>query len=372
MLAATRGRDPIATSGTSGVPLRIAILAAARFPICEPFAGGLEVHTWQLATGLRRRGHEVTVFAGPGSDPALDLRPFLGHRPDLSARARMDVAMGAEEAMYDHHAYLTVMLQLAGEPGRYDVVHNNSVHHLPLAMAPAVSTMQVTTLHTPPTPWMELAISASPERLPVRFCAVSQHTADAWKPTVPDATVVLNAIDLGMWVPGPGGSDAVWSGRIVAEKGVHLAIDAARHAGFRLRIAGPIFDRSYWQREVEPRLGPDVTWVGHLDRAQLAALVGSSAVAIVSPCWDEPYGLVALEALACGTPVAAIGRGGLTEVLDSTCGVISTSEDVTELGDAIRRAAELPRGAARRRAEKIGSVERMIDDYVALYRSCLT
>ncbi len=352
-------------------PLRIALVAGTRFPVGQPFAGGLEAHTWQLATGLLARGHRVTVIAAEGSDPALRARRFAGGRPALSPSARSDVTAGPETVMWDHHAYLSTMLELSRST-EFDVVHNNSVHHMPLAMSPALATPQVTTLHTPPTLWMELAISGSPEPLPVRFCAVSRHTAEAWRALAPAAVVIANAIDLDAWSPGPGGPDAVWTGRIVPEKGLHLAIDAARSVGRRLTFAGPRLDPGYWDAEIGPRLGPDVRWAGHLCQDELHRLVAAAAVAVVTPCWDEPFGLVALEALACGTPVAAIGRGGLTEIVDGTSGVLVSGEDPVALGAAIEGAALLDRGDARARAEAIGSADRMLDEYVALYRSCLS
>ena len=113
--------------------MRVGIVASARFPIVEPFAGGLEAHTWSLAQGLRARGHEVTVFAAPGSDPALGARELQVRYPTISDLARSDISMTPEWWLQEHHAYLSLMLEL--RESDLDVVHNNSLHYLPVAMA---------------------------------------------------------------------------------------------------------------------------------------------------------------------------------------------------------------------------------------------
>jgi len=353
------GADP------RGAPLSIGLIASARYPLSEPFAGGLEAHTWQLATGLRKRGHEVTVFGGTGSDPALRVKamPVL---PTLSAQARLDVSMPPDYFIAEHHAYLGVMMDL-GASTACDVVHNNSLHYLPVAMASTLRAPVLTTLHTPPTPWLESAIRlCSPEH--ASFAAVSAHTARQWSPLVPAITVVHNGVELDRWVPGGGGGPPVWFGRLVPEKGAELAVRAARAAGTGLRLAGPRPDAEYFRREIEPLLGGDVEYVGHLTHDDLVRLVGSATVAVVSPRWEEPYGLVVAEALACGTPVAGFARGALPEVLDEHCGVLAAPDDVAGLAAAITRAASLDRGAARRRAEAVCSVDRMVDGYVRVYR----
>ncbi|MFE9406348.1 glycosyltransferase [Streptomyces sp. NPDC006530] len=347
--------------------LRVALIASARFPINEPFAGGLEAHTWGLAHALTRRGHQVELFAAPGSDPALEARELPVRRVVLSSAARSDASMPSTTWMEEHHAYLGLMLDLARDgEHRFDVVHNNSLHYLPVAMASALRVPVITTLHTPPTPWLESAIQ-SHEACPVVFTAVSEFTAFAWRPTVPEALVVRNGIDTDFWTPGPGGSDLVWSGRIVPEKGPHLAIGAARAAGVPLKLAGPVSDERYFEEEVAPLLEDGVQYIGHLDRKELAELLGTSAAALVTPNWDEPYGLVVAEALACGTPVCGFDRGALAEILTPECGLLAPPGDVAALAALIPRAMRLDRRAARRRAELFCSLQHTADAYTTLY-----
>ncbi|MEU9107374.1 glycosyltransferase [Streptomyces xanthophaeus] len=347
--------------------LRVALIASARFPISEPFAGGLEAHTWWLAHALRRRGHHVELFAAPGSDPALGARELPVRRFTLSAAARSDESMSSATWMEEHHAYLGLMLDLARDgEHRFDVVHNNSLHYLPVAMAPALRVPVVTTLHTPPTPWLESAINAQ-DLCPVTFTAVSRFTADAWQTTVPCARVVRNGIDVDFWRPGAGGGGLVWSGRLVPEKAPHLAIESARAAGMALRIAGPISDLAYFADRIEPLLEEDVRYVGHLEGRELAGLLGSASAALVTPSWDEPYGLVVAEALACGTPVCGFDRGALSEILTPDCGLLAPPGDVEALADLIPRAMKLDRRDARRRAEQFCSLDRTANAYTDLY-----
>ncbi|MCU1513467.1 MAG: glycosyltransferase family 4 protein [Microbacteriaceae bacterium] len=346
-------------------PLRICLIASSRFPVAEPFVGGLEAHTHALAGALKARGHEVSLFAGPGSDPALGVHELDVAVLSVSQLARADVGAAPEEWMREHHAYLSLMLDLSRTGAdRFDVVHNNSLHHLPVAMASAIEVPIVTTLHTPPTPWLESAMILAPHES--HFVAVSSSTSESWAHAVP-STVIMNGVDTGLWRPGPGGERAIWFGRLVPEKAPHLAIEAARLAGIPIDLAGPILDRAYFSRCVSPLLGEGVRYLGHLDHAQLVDVVGSSCVTVATPVWDEPYGLVAAESLACGTPVAAFAMGALPEIVDDTCGRLAVPGDTASLAEAMKESTRLSRDDARSRALEFCSLDRMVDQYERLY-----
>jgi glycosyltransferase involved in cell wall biosynthesis len=346
---------------------RVALIGAAGHPIAEPFAGGLEAHVWALARGLQDRGHDVTLFAGPGSDPRLGVRALDLRLPRLSDAARADVSMPPAQWLDEHHAYLDLMLALSEDAhGPFDVIHNHSLHHLPIAMAPLLHTPMLATLHTPPTPWLESALQVRDSD--VTFVAVSEHTARAWRHLLPDVRVVPNGVDVERWSVGPGGGPVVWFGRLVPEKGAHLAIQAALRAGVRIDVAGPAADRRYVEAHVEPLLRePGVRYLGHLTHDRLRAVLGDATAAVITPCWDEPYGLVVAEALACGTPVCGFARGALPELLDADCGRLVAPGDVEGLAEAIAMAPALSRAADRRRAETTCSIEAMIGRYEALY-----
>ncbi len=130
---------------------------------------------------------------------------------------------------------------------------------------------------------------------------------------------------------------------------------------------GPIVDAEYWEREVAHRLGPDATYLGHLDHSELAALVRTSRVSIMTPAWEEPFGLAAAEAIACGTPVAAFARGGLRRIVAAEAGSLAAPGDAEDLARAIRAAALLPRAGVRRHAEHHLALDTMGRRYERLY-----
>lgn len=352
--------------------LDIALIAHNRFAIRQPFSGGLEAHVWHLARSLAEEGHRVTLFASADSDVGSDV-PGLSISP-LSCTDGAAQPFPLPGAVWEsnHYAYLDLMTKLIDEhDSQFDVIHNHCLHEVPLRLAPKLRTPMLTTLHTPPTTRLEAAIGAT-GGAGSAFAAVSGHTADSWRHVVVDRMhVVPNGVDPACWPLGTGGEYLVWSGRLVPEKGTHLAIAAAALTGRRLVLAGPIGNAEYFREAIEPRLSERVCYAGHLDQERLASLVGGAAAALVTPLWDEPYCLVAAESATCGTPVVAFARGGIPEVIDAQSGRLVAAGDVAAMAAAIPEAIGLSREAVRHSAVARCSARSMVTRYLAIYRNLI-
>jgi len=224
--------------------VKIALLAPLRFPIAEPFHGGLEMHTHLLADELTRRGHTVTLFGHPESKTAARVVPVLvGEKAGVLGQV---------------FAYREAMEKI--RKGGFDAVHNNSIHFLPPLLAGSLRCPMVTTLHTPP--YKSLRWGGRYSRAANhRFVSISQHLHGVWEPYIGKHTVVHNGIDFASWpfsaaaTPGM----AVWYGRFTPEKGAEFAIAAAKAAGFGLTLAGPVYDQDYFNDKAA-RSGTRAIW----------------------------------------------------------------------------------------------------------------
>ncbi|NNG19745.1 glycosyltransferase [Naumannella sp. ID2617S] len=295
--------------------LRIAVIGPYRYPLRQPVPGGLEGHVMDQVRLLRGRGHEVLLVAPRGSEQLDPRHPELAFEPlrwpedaDPSDDRLPPGALVAQE-----QAYATAMHALARIRPAVDVVHNHSLSGAPLRLAARLGLPMLTTLHTPVLTEMLSGLREAGTRAGQQFVAVSEHTRRGWAQAGVPAEVLLNGVDTSVWRPGPGGPGLFWFGRVVPEKAPHLAVLAARRAGLPLRLAGRVGAPRYFREVLAPLLDDRAHYLGECSTDELAELVGSSGCVLVTPGWDEPFGLVLPESLSCGTPVAAFARGGLIE-----------------------------------------------------------
>jgi glycosyltransferase involved in cell wall biosynthesis len=346
--------------------MKIAILAHLKHPVAEPFAGGLEAFTYEVTRRLVARQHEVCLFAAAGSAQSLPVKPIRIRLPVRTRANRHLHDQLSAEYIAEHHAYMDCMQAI--DNAQFDVIFNNSLHYVPVTMAGMIRTPMLTVLHTPPFFELINATSAQFERGGGHYCSVSKFNATNWREQVPECHVIPNGVALDVWRPvvNPDSSYAIWSGRIVPEKGVHLAIDAAKAAGMPLRIAGHIVDDQYFEEQIRPRLDLNVQYIGHLPRESLVVQVSHAALSLVTPCWDEPFGLVVAESLACGTPVAAFARGAINELASPETVALALPGNVESLTEAIGIARTLSRQKCRSRAEELWDIQTMVSRYEAL------
>lgn len=349
--------------------MNIAIIAHLTFPIGQPFHGGLEMHTHSLTQELMGRGHDVTLFALEDSDPSFKVvQPTLDATDREGEIALFELApdFGAH-FVSQFHAYMEILTTI--KHGDFDIVHNNSLHFLPLSIAHTLGCPMVTTLHCPPFASLRSGVILARPYLGNQFVAVSESVAEQWHDDITSCKVVHNGIQVDRWEPTERAepNTAFWYGRFCPEKGPEYAIQAAKRAGYKLRLAGSIYDHDYFQREIEPLLDADIAYIGHLDHQHICREVGRASVGLFTSTWDEPFGLVLPEMLACGTPIVSFDSGAAGEILDETCGIIVPKRDIEAMAAAMPRAAALDRADCRRRAARDFPIQRMISDYEKVY-----
>ena len=349
--------------------MKIALIAHSRYPIKEPFEGGLEMVTYLLCHSLCKRGHQVDLYARHGSDPTFNPIDIpIGQL--YPSRFLEEVADSGREVpeIREMLAYSQIMYNIA--KGGYDIVHNHSLHYMPILMGNAIDVPMLTSIHTPPFTYLQIGAYGVKKFTDQTFTMVRKSLAKTWSHIVPQAEVVHNGIDLTMWdyIPVNDGDYLFWYGRICPEKGTHLAIAAARGSGRRIKLAGPISNREYYEEEVVPLLSDTgVTYLGHLSQKELAPVLGNAKAMLFTSTWEEPYGLTLAESLACGTPVIAFDGGATREILTSNTGFMVPMGNVAALSEAIKGIGNIQRAKCREHAENHCSHHTMVDNYLDLY-----
>ena len=347
--------------------MRIALIAHIRHPIAAPFSGGMEAHSWHLADGLARRGHDVTLFASGDSTPPLGvaLHPLLPRHYDVDFPWH---DWHGTQALNDHLDAAFSHGCDAVAAGDFDVIHNNSLHRYPPRMGFDRRLPMVTSLHVPPFAWLRGVVQRTGAPWS-RFTVASAQQLPRWWPDgAPEtASVLHNGIDPRAWPFAPrGDGSAVWAGRITPNKAPHLAIAAAQRLGIPLTLFGTVEHRDYFEQEIAPHLGDTIRHGGHLTGAALAAEFARASLLVFTPLWDEPFGLVAIEAMSCGLPVAAFDMGAAREVV-GPAGALARPGDVADLVRAMEVALAIPRTVPRDRVRARFTLDRMLDRAEMLY-----
>ena len=337
--------------------LRIALTADPELPVPPLLYGGIERIVDMLARGLEARGHEVTLFAHAESNTAGALVPW----PGRSSRKLLDTTRNS----------LALAKGVVG--GRFDMVHSFSRIAYLTPILPLTIPKLMTYQRDISTRTVFLGNLLS-------FGALSFSAISHW--------MMRSVEHIGRWRMIPNGvplgtypfrsrvaDDAplVFLGRIEAIKGPHLAIDIARRAGMTLVIAGNVPDehRAWFQSNIEPHVdGRQVRYVGPVDDVQKGELLGRARALLMPILWEEPFGIVMAEAMACGTPVLGLDRGAVSEVVaDGVTGFVR--DDVDGLVQAASRIGEIDRAACRDRVELHYSEQAVVEAYLSLYRELL-
>jgi glycosyltransferase involved in cell wall biosynthesis len=359
--------------------MKIAVLAPLVTAIREPQRGGSQAFVSDLARGLAGRGHEVHVYAASGSEipgvEVIDTGIDPGSLAGTFYRASGPSAGAAEEATAAAAAAFTTAFA-AMRATRYDVVHNHAFDAPAVTLATALHAPVVHTLHLPPDEAVSAALRQVARRgQPPAVAVVSDFQARAWRRVVPVDAILPPYPPVGA-IPwsGTAGPGALFAGRLSPEKGAAEAIDIARAAGVPIDVYGDVYDARYSREQVDPRRGwPGVTVHQGVPRASLWQAMARAAVVLYPARWDEPFGLAAAEAQACGTPVVAFRRGGLSEVIvDGVTGFLVPPDDVGAAAEAVPKAAGLSRPACREHAEGRLDLDLSLDAHERLYRRVIS
>lgn len=338
--------------------MRIGVIAPPWIPIPPPAYGGTELVIDGISAGLACQGHDVVLVAAPGSTCPVQ-------RVTTSRRATSR-QIGDLEAEHHHVRRAYAALKSEG----VDLIHDHTLSG-PVIGARVSTAPIVTTVHGPFDRDMLARYRSMPPE--VRIVAISASQA-SFASGVRISTVIHHGIDHRSITPGDGkGGYFAFLGRMTPEKGVGQAIAVARAAGVPLKIAAKMrepAERRFFDQHVAPLLGADCTYVGELSRAEKYEFLGQ-AIALLNPIqWEEPFGMVMIEAMATGTPVVCTPRGAAPEIVeDGVTGWLRSS--VVGLAEALATAAGLNRQVVRDRVAARFSQERMAADYAAFFEAVL-
>ncbi|MGH9524325.1 MAG: glycosyltransferase family 4 protein [Terriglobales bacterium] len=339
--------------------MRIALIAPPFISVPPQRYGGTELFVAQLATGLKDLGHEPIVYTNGESTIAVECRWIYPH-----CEWPIDGEIHAHLKDINHTSWA-----IADARRDCDLIHLNNAPGL--AHSRTVDLPMVYTIHHPVEPMLSEYYGWYPD---VYYVTISDFQLR--KEKLPRMRRIHHGLNFEQYRLGTRRDEeeyVAFIGRIAPMKAPHLAIQAAKRAGVKLKMAGevqPVY-QDYFDREIKPHIdGSNIEYIGEADLEAKNELLGN-AIAMLFPIqWDEPFGLVTIEAMACGTPVLAFAGGSVSEIVeDGVSGWICSS--VEDMADRIRTAAEFDPADVRAYAERNFSLGRMVREYAKLYEEIL-
>lgn len=339
--------------------MRLALIAPPWIPVPPPAYGGTEAVLDTLAQGLQAAGHDVLLYTTGDS------------RCPVPTAWTYDTARGIEACGAAVELRHVIDGYQAARDWGADVVHDHTLVG-PVYAERFADLAVVTTNHGEFNPELAALYRAVADRVPV--VAISHHQAST-AGDIPIAAVIHHGVDLARLPVGSGqGGYALFLGRMSPTKGVDIAARVARQAGVPLRIAAKMrepAEHDYFVERVRPLLGGDIEYVGEVGGSDKLGLLAGAGCLLNPIAWAEPFGMVMIESLACGTPVVATPCGAAPEIVDD--GVTGyLRHDQRALAAVLASAFELDRDACRRAVKERFSASRLVEDHVALYRQALT
>jgi glycosyltransferase involved in cell wall biosynthesis len=335
--------------------MRIALVSTCALATPPKKYGGTELVVAELTKGLLSLGHDVTVYATGDSATCGSLRYHVP-RP---------IWPPSELAELRHASF--AWKDIANAMRRFDVVH---VHHA--AALPYHQLVDIPTALTVHHMRVDALVDHYNSYPEVAYVAISRRQAQL-SPELTFARTIHHGLDPACYPAGEGRGDYVaFLGRFAPEKAPHLAIDAARAAGVRVLLGGNPHEipvaQAYFEREMKPRLADSahVTWCGELAHEPKVELLAGARALLFPLDWEEPFGLVMIEAMLVGTPVIAFARGSANEVVeDGVTGFLVHNAE--EMAQRIRQLDRIDRVRCRMRAQERWSTGRMAREYAELY-----
>jgi glycosyltransferase involved in cell wall biosynthesis len=340
--------------------MRIAILSPPWFPVPPTGYGGIEWIVSLLADGLANDEHDVTLFASGDSRTRAKLAWVYEHAPsDQIGRSLPD---------------LRHVLSAYERAGDFDVI-NDHTGHVGAVLGGLVETPVVHTVHGPldgePGEVYE-SIGRVAQEVGLISLSLNQRRP---KPDLNWVANIPNALDLEHYPCQPHKGDyLLFVGRMNHEKGAHRAVAVAMELGLPLKLAGKVREpkeKEYFAQFIEPHLGDGIEYLGEVNHGAKVELLQNARATLFPIEWEEPFGLVMIESMACGTPVIATRHGAVPEVIeeDGRGGIVVDSW--RDIPDALERADEIDPREARRYAEERFAPERMVGDYVRAYEAAI-